>query len=417
MENIKKGKLLGISLVAVAVILAVGIGGYFMMNKYGWGKKNVSVVNYVIPGVPFYGKHNQKGDAAYVIGDSQSALMSILEYWDPGNNDAKKLNDYMMQMGGAVNQTQIKNYFSQKKGYRVSGVELKSVDDIKQFVNPDRKIPLFAFLPIDTDQPASIKYRPAVAIIGVKDNERRIVVHSYWFGNNYEISYDDLGKMIGGLPSGDKLSFIAIAPEDLKSKLKEISSRNVSPYPARTSVMTEGHEMLKNFAYAQGGWLLDDGKLGLPYASKVANDPKFESVFPPVFRMEIYSMIAGFSLETHNADNAFTYANKALDLDHDLNKPFNDFPGSEFPYGSNPDNIGVSPHPYATMGDTFYFVKNYEKAYENYKIALNLDKGIKRALLGIDQVKKLMDQQKQQGQSSSQASSQASSQSSSQSAN
>lgn len=383
-------KIGGALLVVAAVALFIALGGYFLKNKHAQNYQAGTRENYVIPGVPYFGKHNQKGDAAYISGDSQSALASVLKYWDPEGTDLKDIYDYMSQMGNFTSPEQLRNYFYSKKGYLVSSFELKSIDDIRQFVNPDKKTPLIAFLPVGPDQPSSIRYRPASVIIGVKDDERKIVLHSYWFGNNYELSYDDLEKMKTVLPSGGKLSLVVIVPENSADKLKEIAKRSANPYPARTSVMTEGQEMLKDYAYAQGAWLADDGRTGLQYGLKIINNSKFENYFPPFFKMEIYSMLAGFSLGTKNINDAFTYANKSIDMDHDLNKPFRDYPGHDFPFGRDP-NGGSSPHPYSTRGDIYSTQGNYAKAYDDYMTALGFDKNDKRASFGEAAAKSALD--------------------------
>ena len=38
-------------------------------------------------------------------------------------------------------------------------------------------------------------YHPATLLIGIEDSQKKVVLQDYWFGNNYEVSFDDFNKL------------------------------------------------------------------------------------------------------------------------------------------------------------------------------------------------------------------------------
>jgi tetratricopeptide (TPR) repeat protein len=126
------------------------------------------------------------------------------------------------------------NYQTYRWTSRVAGGE---IDEIKKFINPERKVPVIIFQRASFE-PVSPFFRYRLGI-GVFDKEQKIIVHDYYFGNNYEISYDDFEKMF--LPNAR--SILAVWPSEELKEIIEEPNHQVA-YPARLEAMDKIGDLL-----------------------------------------------------------------------------------------------------------------------------------------------------------------------------
>ena len=85
--------------------------------------------------------------------------------------------------------------------------------------------------------------------------------------------------------------------------------------------------MFQNYALGDGAAMKGMYDIAQKYYSDALNDPKFEDYFPPYFKVLLFSRLAQVYLAQGNLDQAQIFAEKAVDLDQDLDKPFKDWPG------------------------------------------------------------------------------------------
>jgi hypothetical protein len=157
-------------------------------------------------------------------------------------------------------------------------------------------------------------------IIGVSDDEKKITVHDYNFGNNYEISYQDFETMLA--PS--YLSVLAIWPsEDLTGQIKGAPDPQQAPaYPARLEAMdkvgellavdqTEALHLISLPSRRSEGFLIYKGFL---------ENPNFQ-YFPSIYKVNLLSYLAERFLSYGLYDNAIkVIQDKVLPINHDLNQ-------------------------------------------------------------------------------------------------
>ena len=351
----------------VALILAASLG----VVLFGLSKNKNPIagkIGYVIPGVPYFSVHNHTGKNIVVMGDTVSAVLSIQEYWNPGKNNY--VETYRSIKTGAIFVTgeSIRSFFT-RAGYAVKEVHLEN-NELKTYINDSAKTPLFAFLSVDENQSEKDLYHPAVVVIGVKESEQKVIVHDFWLGNNYEISFSDFDQRWSRMRPDEQKNYIIIQPQNLKSALTELGTRKIENYPKRTMTMDRTMGMLKNYALGFGsGDLSNLNSEALDYFSRVEKDSGFKEELPPFFRVMTYYELASAYLKARKFDSALEYALKAVDANHDLDKPSNDWPGYERELGLVNGELS---DPWIALGNVYLETKNYQKAKEAYAKSLQI---------------------------------------------
>ncbi|MFA7319313.1 MAG: hypothetical protein WC022_01825 [Parcubacteria group bacterium] len=381
MENETKNKKIFWLVALVIILLASGVYFIFMLKNINKNERSTAAAgNYVVPNVPYFGMYDHKGSFSFVCGytggDFCISALEILEYWNPGQNNIRAVCDRLKEgISSQENVSLVAPYnlvqMFEEKGFSAQMMKL-SLTDLKKYVNSEAKTPLMLFLPISNDQPDSISYYPATVLIGVDEKAQKLTLHSYWLGNNYELSFDEFNQLENKLQPDQRDAYVVVQPKNLDEKLKEISERKIAAYPARTSIMQNGEEMFKNYAIGSGG-AYNSGLWPqvLEYLSKTENDSNFNEFFPPYFKTMLYYQKAKMYFLKNDLDNALVYAQKAVVINQDLDQSFKDWPGYEISYNS-PDKRGIAPEPYMILGDVLDKKGDLKGALNAYKEASRL---------------------------------------------
>lgn len=356
---------LGICVVAAAFLVFKNKANLKMMSLNG--NKEIS---YTIPNVPYYGLYNNKKGYS---NDFVAGTVSIFDYWEKNAPESAEVNKSFSQVSALMSAGSIVDYFSMKNfSTRVAKL---SLSDIGEYINPQVRTPLITFLPTSVDQPGEVEYYPAVVLIGINNEEQKITLHSYWLGNNYELSFGDFKKLQERMPIDQRNEYVIIQPNNLQEKLKEISQVKVENYPIRTSLMRNSEQMFKNYAIGYGAYALKEYDDSIDYLDKVAMDSNFESSMPPYFKVRVFYGLGESYYYKNDLDNALAYAQRAIDIDHDLDKAFGDFSGI---------SVKSSAGPFVLAGDVYRKKGDYEKSRENYTKALIIYPNSQEAQDGLD---------------------------------
>lgn len=379
-QKIKNKKILWLTIALVVIFSVTVIVFMFMFKKNSNKQENASPIAYTVTGVPYFGIYNRtgkdSGGSGYAGGDFGASFLEVLEYWNPGQSDFNStyynLNKNIFDHSGfnTVSLSGLSDTFS-KVGFNVKTVKL-NISDLKNYINPEAMTPLILFLPISSNQPESIAFYPASTLIGIDENGQKLILHNFWLGNNYEISFDEFGKLQNRLPQDSQNMYLVVQPKNLDEKLKEVSGRKTSNYPMRTSIMQQGEQMFKDYAIGSAGaYHLGLWPQAMEYISKVENSPNFTEFFPPYYKTMLYYQKANMFFLKNDLDNALIYANKAVAIDYDLDKPFKDWIGFEIAY-VRPDQRGTAPEPYIVLGDVLDKRGDLQGALAAYKKASSL---------------------------------------------
>lgn len=373
----KSKKIIWLSAIIAILLVTAGLFSFMIKKKIIQNKSGVS--SYTIPGVPYFGIYNHIGGAkniasGYAGGDFCSGVLEVLEYWNPGQNDFRYVCGRLLSGSGdslSISSDEAINLFGQD-GFDAKQEKI-NLSDLKKYINPQARTPLLFRLPVEADQANSVKsYYAYNLLIGIDDKSQMLTFHSYWLGNNYEISYDDFKKLENNLLEEFQNTYIVVQPKNLQEKLKEVVTRKTNGYPARTEVMKKGEQMFKDYSIGSAGaFRYSFWPEATEYLSKVESSPDFNDYFPPYLKTALYYQMAKMYFLKNDLDKASAYAQKAVAEDHDLNKPFKDWPGYET-NDVSPDKSGVIPDPYVVSGDIADKKGDLKGALDNYQKALNM---------------------------------------------
>jgi tetratricopeptide (TPR) repeat protein len=332
-------------------------------------------VNYVIPNIPYVGIYNHTGENGLLIQGSTSVMAMVLEYWNPGETDFGQLNRLVKQSIDVNNRDSITmqdvRLIINQVGNFDARIDHIEINDLKKYINPDVKTPLFLFLPISNTDSAGVPYSPATLVIGIKENENKIIVHDYWLGNNLEITYDDFNNRMARINPSLRNKYLVVQPVDLKPALADVEKRSLTTYPNKTQVMSQISPMMSD--YLRGYEALMERKYDetIKYYSKIERDQKFENFFPPYLKVLLYVQTGDSFLGKKEFDEALAYQKKAEELNHDLDKSFLDWPGYEM-RSNEPGKYGQSMQSKRLLGDIYFAQEKYAEAKKAYLDALEI---------------------------------------------
>ncbi len=257
-----------IIIIIISALLVLLIGGWLYCSQF-------LAVNYLIPGVPYNGIYNllfQRADSAWI-----SSASDILGYW--GDKRFELLNLQEKFPPGKITTFASTKKFFEENGYETYeqlSVEPDNViKEIKKFVNRSKKIPVIVYQKQSLENFLSGQR----VVIGVFDKEKKIIVHDHNLGNNYEISYDDFGKM-----SSPNSAILAVWPSDKIKGLIEGPNYSL-PYPERLESMSKAGNLLAT-KRALAIWYIDrkDFEKANAFYRELVDDPSFH-YFPPAFQV------------------------------------------------------------------------------------------------------------------------------------
>jgi len=232
----EKTKYIIIFSVLIIMLGSVGI--------FGWRYYKLQV-DYLIPGVPYYGFYNHDFDAKSSI---VAIPASILGYWGDERFNLVDLNKRLSKGGNDDYLFSNIRKFFEENGYQsyywtsATSTDREIITKLKEFINPEKKIPVIILQRKSLDPSVINGYR---LVIGIFDKNKKIIAHDYNFGNNYEISYENFVSMFN--PSGQAI--LAVWPsENLLPKLK--GPDYTKPYPERLPAMDSMGEMLTRVSNA-----------------------------------------------------------------------------------------------------------------------------------------------------------------------
>lgn len=366
----------------IFLLVLLGLFGWYVLKT---PTTDPGTFSYTIPGVPYIGVHNRVGERSYITSDPSGAVASILEYWNPGKHNFREITDEIRQSIAGEFSTidHIGNYVLSLSDYTVKEERL-TLDEIKEYVNSEVKTPLFLFLSLTVNQPAEPPhYYPATVLIGINEPEQKVIFSSYWLGNNYEISFSEFQVLQNIRLPGERNAYLIIQPKNLKTALTKMKNLEETAYPPRGMVMNETVEMFKNYTIGIGALFSGAYKLQEQYFELVVNDQKFSQFMPPYFKVFTLYKLAEAKLAFGEDGEAKKYVMQAIELNHDLDKPFEDFPGFEIRFNVPVTTIDRVSGPYRVLGDIYMKSNEFMAAKEAYEKALAIKSDNALALSGL----------------------------------
>jgi tetratricopeptide (TPR) repeat protein len=326
-------------IITISIFLLL-IGGWFYYSYF-------LSINYLIPGVPYNGIYNlffQNANSPEI-----SSVMDILGYWGDERFTLADLRQKFLRPATST----IKGFF-EENGYETylwnsfeSGGEIK---EIKKFVNKDKKTPVIVFQKRSLN---SSSIGPRV-VIGIFDNEKKVVVHDNLLGNNYKISYQDFEKMF----TNNSRAILAVWPSDaIKGLIK--GPDYTKPYPARLEAMDKLMPVLISLSEASR-YRFEEATIEKSIAAykEAIENPNFQ-YFPQAFQVDILSEYANNYIRLKRFDDAIKIINEQI---LPINKNL-----SEAPAGWYVLPLDEFARPYFLLSFAFFQKGQKDLAIANYK--------------------------------------------------
>ena len=370
------GKKLTVSIL-VFLLIIIGLSSawfyFYVLQKEEIGKEEPAEegINYLISGIPYNGFYNlyfHRADSTVI-----SSIMSILGYWGDQRFDLSYLKEKFPR-AELFSSLEIKEFF-EENGYSVfrwlsqeSGGELEQV---KKFVNPAKKTPVMVFQKSLLDpENLTTRYR---LVIGVFDKDEKVVVHDHYFGNNYEISYEDFEKMF----QPNARAVLAVWPSDSLEGVINGPNDNVVYSPRLDEMDKLGNlltiKILKTLYYSRV--YKDEPEKTTPLFEDFINDDNFQ-YFPLAFQVSFLSYLANWHLDhLGNPDETIKIiTEQILPLNHDIGQ------ASEGWFVPPQERLAA---PYYLLARAYLQKGQRELAIENYQEMKQIDSFHQAAYQGM----------------------------------
>ncbi|MEK7461798.1 MAG: C39 family peptidase [Patescibacteria group bacterium] len=233
-QGMRYPKVLPLSL----LVIFIGAFGYYFYVSYE------QPVNHLIEGVPYYGVYNLYPDFT----SAATSIATVLRYYNDERvsfNDLKnKFPDLRYDKDDISNFQNAFNFF-EAQGYDAFSIRLlnakytdRKINEIKKFIKKDIPVIINQQKRLDTKSDDIERFGWRV-VIGVFDNEKKIIVHDVALGNNYELSFDDFERLF--VPDASRM--LAVWPKnDLAQSLPKPG--NGTQYPERSPIMENAYEII-----------------------------------------------------------------------------------------------------------------------------------------------------------------------------
>lgn len=339
-----------ILIVVLALLGVVGVYYYFWFGK----------VNYLIPGVPYNGIYNLYFEPANSA--KFATILDVLGYWGDKRSGGPSDLAQKFPLTENLSLPDIKKFF-EDNGYETyqwySAEPADEIKEIKKFVNPQEKVPVIVYQRIHHDKDSIFVTR---LVIGVFDKEKKVVVHDYAFGNNYEISYGDFEKMS---QTRTRRTILAVWPSDKIKGLIEGPNYNV-PYPERLEAMDKvGNIVATKLMPAIIARRVNNFEKANALFQEFTSDPNFQ-YFPRQFQVIFLSHLTQSFIDIDKPDEAIEIiAEVVMPLNKNL---------SSAPQGWVIRPIDESAFPYLVLSQAYLKKGQKDLAIANYKKLINLVK-------------------------------------------
>ena len=307
---------------------------------------------------------------AYINNDMSASILMVLRYYGE-TFSSEELADLNSAFFDPEDLTRVFTFsdvqeYLKKRGYGANVFEISSARDIRPSLNRNLPIIMRHSLDVYAESPRS-SFRPMGVVVGVENNGENILLHDFYLGFSKEINFDRL-LVFAGQDNGKSLGMVVEPKEGWKPAVSEGKTW------IRTETMNQAEYYINLISFARIAQSRRQWELSNKILRPIAEDPLFEEVVPPYYRIIVYSIVAGgyiFDPNNRNYVKAEQLTQKAETINHDLDKPFSDY----WPGFLDMTNLvhGVSDGPHVERGFLhFYRDKNYDAAIDSFKKALEI---------------------------------------------
>ena len=326
--------------------------------------------NYIIPGVPYKVFYTKSTADDLFISDIAAAILMLGEYWE--NTAITPSSLLHVRPNPRTNRTtseSLVDYFSQI-GKMSAHVMPMTLEETARFLSPKSNVPLLLFMPPSSQISPEKQSDTVVVFIGIDTEHKNVILHHYWYGNNFSMSFKDIYAAFS-IEAGRPLPFIVVEP--LRNPAPSFfSEKSQKMYPPRTTSMEVSQKLIEKYLTGVDLVLRGHYEEALGTLKTVAVDSTFTSPdFPRFVQVNTYFFLATALYELGKHQDALTYAEKAVSLNKDLDKPSGSFPGFMFNFNA-PEFHGVYNQPYIILGKIYEKLGRSKDAITSYQKAIDI---------------------------------------------
>ncbi len=256
------------------------------------------------------------------------------------------------------------------------------LEEIKKFVNSSKKIPVIVYQKESVSPDSeSLNFR---VIIGVMDKEKKVIAHDNFFGNNYEISYQDFQAMF----QPDARAILAVWPnKELAKKIKGADHAMI--YPQRLAVMDQLGEHLVKSSDALTYYYQKNYEKSFQVYQEFLSDPKMNS-YPPAYRVVFYNFQATLYFALNKPDEVIKFlTNQSLPINDNLNQPYGTWTEQVELFEKDPGFKDYKEHkfltPYYWLAKAYLLKNDRESAGNYFEEILKIFPQEKKSLKGLEE--------------------------------
>jgi|GEM_PF-4048851 len=382
---IKKARLSGIAryFVAGAVIASIVIGAFFLLPEI---LLMMHPKDYVLPDVPYFGHYSS--DPGPFVMSAGAALAMLDAYWRNASPESiEEVNQQFSDTTYRYNLEYLAGYTNKRLGVPMAQVvSIKNIREMRRFLNPEQRTPLVVAQKLVADLDYAGKTIFFKLVIGLIDSQQKVIVHDYYFGDSYEVSYQDFETMWKGTP--DAWRVLVARPEDFKKALAKLSKER--PYPALSAqarraidrIRGPKREILKNFELALEHLYANRHEQAIAALRRVVDDPNAYLMSTNGRRFVYLDLaISHYLLKDYVA--AEIAAKEAVELNNQLMTAQRDSDNIEFPRATA---IKIIPDPWIWLGAIYEAQGKTDLAKKAYHDALLIDPLDERVLRRLERL-------------------------------
>ncbi len=296
----------------IGLVVIVVVAGIYFFRQLS------HLPDYTISGVPPMTIFQEEVINSPLRNGSSATIVSVLRYWGE-KLDLQDVNNAFFPYNRRINYNDFIGY-AKKFGYIGKVERLPKPSDLKKYINAEQRTPLIVLNSYDNRNPSVISVS---VVIGVSEENKKITLHNWTQGNNYEISFTDFDRLwTSFIPEQNRYWYLVIQPANLSAALAKLPA-NPKPNPSRLKIMDS---LAAIFSDVAASIMAEDPSSKEYYLSRVIADPRFNTELAPWLQVLYRSLLAENQIKAGKLDAAKNNLELAESMNHDLDKPFGEWP-------------------------------------------------------------------------------------------
>jgi len=278
-------------------------------------------VDYVIPGVPAVHIYSEVLSNTPIRTIDAAVLYMVLKYWGLTDEEIniEKLASEFPPSKSSVSNEEILNYIK-KLGYEydVKVEKISTIQDLKKYINSNTRTPLIFSSARDIK---NLSNRVRRVLIGILETKKKVVVHDFHRGNNYEIPFDEFKILQEGASPDYESAYLYLVIQPPKKDGVILNDQPIEQKPPERTALMESDALAEIFTDIGIGLETSDPQTKASLIKNAVDHPQYSELMAKHWQVYHWSQLARALIELEEYDSAKEAIDAAFSLNHDLDKP------------------------------------------------------------------------------------------------